>query len=148
MQTDTITTKYTPAEALNIQVVRDWVTAFNENDMDAIDGQWTADALDHSAFPDQPRGAEGLKLAVQIYRSFFPDIHFMIDDIIAHDDIVAVRYHMRGTHAGDFNGILATNKEVSTTGMNFFRMEEGKIAENWLNFDVATLMAQMQAATA
>src|SRR5262249_36960708 len=46
----------------------------------------------------------------------FPDIHYTIEDLVAEDDRVAVKWTWSGTHTGDFSGIAATQKSVSNEG--------------------------------
>jgi hypothetical protein len=36
-----------------------------------------------------------------------------------------------GTHQGDYSGLPPTNKQVIYSGINIFRITEGKIAEIW-----------------
>ncbi|HHX65347.1 MAG TPA: ester cyclase, partial [Chloroflexi bacterium] len=43
-------------------------------------------------------GPEGFRDRVQSVRSAFPDIHIIIQDIIAEGDIVMERYTLTGTH--------------------------------------------------
>lgn len=78
------------------------------------------------------------------FRTSFPDIHFTIEDEIAEGDRVAVRWTMRGTHKGEFAGIPATGKQVTVEGMHFWRVADGKLAEEWLSMDWGDLMKQLE----
>lgn len=44
---------------------------------------------------------------------------------------------------GDFMGILATGKRVSTTNIEIMRFADGKFAENWLESDTLGMMQQL-----
>jgi predicted ester cyclase len=68
--------------------------------------------------------------------------------LIAEGDKVAARLTARGTHNGDFQGIRPTGKPISFTGMRFYRLVGGRIAEEWANFDSLGLMQQLGAAPA
>ena len=57
--------------------------------------------------------------------------------------IVAVRYDMTGTHEGEFQGIAPSGTEVGAQGMNFFRLEDGKLAEKWSDKDVLGFLQQL-----
>ena len=49
----------------------------------------------------------------------------------------------RGTHLGELNGIAPTGRWVDCTGIVISRMEDGKIAEDWANFDDLGMMRQL-----
>jgi predicted ester cyclase len=50
-----------------------------------------------------------------------------------------------GTHSGTFNGIAATNKQVSVDGMDIWREQDGQLIENWVVMDIMGLMMQLGA---
>jgi len=79
------------------------------------------------------------------YRAAFPDLHTTLEDVLVDGDRVVVRGTDRGTHRGDFMGIPASGREVTTTWIEIFRMENGKAAEGWLESDSATLRSQLVA---
>jgi len=72
-----------------------------------------------------------------------PDVHFTIEDIIAEEDFIVVRYTTRGTHQGNFMGIPPTGKQVSGTGMFMDRIVNGKAVEQWLNGNTPGLLQQI-----
>jgi steroid delta-isomerase-like uncharacterized protein len=90
-------------------------------------------------------GPEGVKQIVTAVRAGFPDVHFTIEDLIAEGDKVVGRWTFRGTHQGDFMGILPTGKKVSVMGIAIYRVARGKIAEAWVAWDAMGLMQQLGA---
>jgi predicted ester cyclase len=60
-------------------------------------------------------------------------------------DRVAVRLIWRGTNTGSFNGMPPTGKPVAFGTTNIFRGANRKIAENWPQVDMMTLMQQLGA---
>ena len=66
-----------------------------------------------------------------------------VDEMIAENDRVMVRWTFSGTHVGEFAGLPATNKEVSYAGINIFRIADGKIAEIWDIFDRLWMWQQL-----
>ena len=66
-----------------------------------------------------------------------------IEDIIAEGDKVVARWRSRATHQGEYMGTPQSGKEVQLTGISFYRIEEGKIAEEWSVEDGYGLMAQI-----
>lgn len=57
--------------------------------------------------------------------------HMTVDEVIAECDRVMVRWTFYGTQQGEYAGLPPTNRQVSYSGINIFRIAEGKIAEIW-----------------
>jgi steroid delta-isomerase-like uncharacterized protein len=94
--------------------------------------------------PEFGVGQEGTKRFVAAYRTAFPNIRVVIEDIIAEGDKVAVRWLARGTHTGQLLNFSPTGKEVITTGTFFYRLTDGKIAEVWGDWDRLGFMEQVR----
>src|SRR5215210_8300890 len=75
--------------------------------------------------------AEAAKQGAANFRRGFPDVISTIEDLIAEGDKVVARWRSRATHQGDYMGIAPTGKEVEFTGISFYRIEGGKIAQSW-----------------
>lgn len=88
-------------------------------------------------------GHAGFKAVQSAYRGAFPDLHIRIDDIIAEDDRVVVRWFATGTHTGDGLGIPPTGKKVAFSGIAIARVQGGKIVEGWNAFDELGMMRQL-----
>jgi predicted ester cyclase len=58
---------------------------------------------------------------------------------------VVARWRSIGTHRGSFQGIPPTGKPLMMTGITVFRIEDGKIIEEWSESDVLGLPQQMGA---
>jgi hypothetical protein len=54
-----------------------------------------------------------------------------IDEMIAEGDRVMVRWTHRGIHQGEIRGLPPTFKPMIVSGINIFRVADGKIAEVW-----------------
>jgi len=89
------------------------------------------------------QGLEGAKQLVNIWRTAFPDIKFTIEDSISEGDKVAVRFRFVGKNTGAFMDMPATGKSATGTGTGIFRVANGKITDNWVNFDALGLMQQL-----
>lgn len=100
------------------------------------------------AMPKQIIGPEGVKEAARGYREAFPDLRMTAEEVVAQDDLVAVRWTARGTHQGELFGIAPTGKEATVTGMTIDRWSGGKIAESWTNWDTLGLLQQLGAVPA
>jgi steroid delta-isomerase-like uncharacterized protein len=99
-------------------------------------------------FPSLTSGAENIKNHIQTCRNGFPDLMFTIDDTIAERDEVVVHWTGTGTHNGQFLGMPPTNKKASVTGTSIFRLEGPKIAEEWANWNLMSMLEQLGLAKA
>ena len=99
-------------------------------------------------FPHMVSGVESMQHHIERSRRAFPDLMFRIDDTIAERDEVVVHWTASGTHRGEFLGIPPTRREARVAGTSIFRVEEGKITEQWINWNLMSLMEQLGMGTA
>jgi predicted ester cyclase len=92
------------------------------------------------------RGPEVFKRTVSMYRAAFPDVRITVDDVIAADDKVVLRWHSEGTHRGELEGLAPTGARASVTGIGIDRWKDGKIVEAWTEWDNLGLARQLGAA--
>jgi steroid delta-isomerase-like uncharacterized protein len=101
----------------------------------------------HAHFPGAPEAIDrdGHKGMVEMFAAAFPDWQESIQDVIAEDDRVVLRVTAGGTHQGEFQGMSPTGRTVAITGIGIARIEDGRIAESWWDFDGLGLMQQLGA---
>jgi predicted ester cyclase len=80
---------------------------------------------------------------VRDLRAAFPDIRFSLEELIAEGEVVAARYHWRGTHRGVFLGIAPTGRAIVVRGMDFYRISGGRLVEHWDNVDEFGMLSQL-----
>jgi predicted ester cyclase len=90
-----------------------------------------------------PVDREGHKQLLMMFHHGFPDWRETIDDVVAEGDRVVIRVTGRGTHQGEFQGIAPTGKQVVATGVGIGRIENGRIAESWAEYDALGMMRQL-----
>lgn len=113
-----------------------------EGNIDLIDELCTEDVIDHS--PDgEIRGREELRAHMDAYLSAFEDFSATVEEAIAEGDTVAMRVTLRGTHVGEFMNVAPTGGEFEVANMVFTRLEDGQIAERWVQPDVLGLLQQL-----
>ncbi len=118
---------------------------WNKGNLEAVDRYFADEYIDRNPLPGQAPGREGYKQAVAIIRAAFPDLHLVLEDILAEGDKAAFRYTMSGTHRGEFMGLPPTDRPFSVAGMIFVRIADGKAVERWANLDTLGLMQQLGA---
>jgi len=62
---------------------------------------------------------------------------------LAEGDLVATHWSYIATNTGLFLGRPATGKQVTDTGIDVFRIKDGKIVEMWVVQDSLGLMQQL-----
>ena len=80
-----------------------------------------------------------------MYLAAFPDLHVTIEDMVAEEDKVMLRVTMHATHRGELLGIPPTENRLTLTTTETFRLAEGRIDEQWVNFDALGMMQQLGA---
>lgn len=96
--------------------------------------------------PSELRGPEMVRRGVQSFRSGFADWTDTIEDIFSAGDRVAVRWRSSGTHTGPFAGVAPSGRTLHLTGIDLFRIEDGKIAEHWSQADITGFIERVKAA--
>ena len=72
---------------------------------------------------------ESEKAFYEQHKSVWGGWQVTINEMIAEGDRVMVRWSSRGTHLGESHGLPPTGKQVTNSGINIFRIADGKIAE-------------------
>jgi steroid delta-isomerase-like uncharacterized protein len=62
---------------------------------------------------------------------------------IAEGDLVTVLWTGTGTNTGEGNGLPATGKSGRIRGITIWRIVNGKITEEWSEFDQHSIMEQL-----
>lgn len=109
--------------------------------VELVDALHTTDFVIHTSQGD--KSLKDDRDAVVGWKSATPDLVMTVNDIVAEGDRVAVRWTATGTNTGEGKGLPATGKRVTATGMTFWRMKEGKIAEEWGVVDMLSVMKQL-----
>lgn len=117
---------------------------WNKKNLNAADELIATNFVSHDAQSPMPvRGVEGYKQLVKHYLEAFPDCHFTIEDQIAEGQMEMTRWSVTSTHKGNLGNIPATGRQMTITGITFSRMENGKLAEMWTNWDTLGMLQQL-----
>ena len=107
---------------------------WNQRNLAVIDEIIAPEVVGHVA-GQTFRGVGTLRQRAKNLSAIYSDVHFTVEDQIAERDKVLVRWTFRGRHTGEYLGAKPTDKEVVATGMNLFRLVNGKIEELWVESD-------------
>ena len=125
-------------------VTRIYEEVFNMGKLEQADTLIAAEYTDHNPIGlGGKSGIEGFKQTVRVLRFAFPDLRFTVEQMIVNGDQVVTRTTMRGTHKNSFMGVDPTDKQVTVSGFDIFRVVDGVVAERWGTLDGLTLMQQL-----
>lgn len=128
----------------NIALVRAGFEDFNAGDLDACVARLTPDfVINLAELPDPLHGPSAWRQGAELMRHAFPDLEAQVQDIFAAEDRVAVRLIFRGTHTGEFLGVPASGRGIRYVSHELYRVAGGRLAEEWICSDMATLMRQI-----
>ena len=120
------------------------IEALNAGDTERLLAVVAPDIVIHYAeMPEPLQGRETWQQGFELMRNAFPDLEAHVDDLVAAEDKVAIRVSFRGTHQGEFQGIPATGRAIHYVSHEFYRMENGLFAEEWICSDMASLFRRL-----
>lgn len=140
------TTKGNPMSEKNKKLYREYVDLFDRQDFAAAQKMYTSDYR-VSSMPGAPgplSATEHVEMGRIFYKAF-PDLVHVVEDQVAEGDKVVTRLTVRGTHKADLQGIAPTGKQVTFPEICVARISNGKIAEEWVSFDLGGFMKQLGA---
>ena len=117
---------------------------WNQGKMDAFSELVSNDCRYHdSVFPSIQSGLDNIRQHIGNCRNGFPDLHFTIEDMIAEGNEVVIHWKASGTHKGQFLGMQPTNRNATVSGTSINRIDNGKITEQWSDWNLMSLMEQL-----
>jgi steroid delta-isomerase-like uncharacterized protein len=114
---------------------------FNQGKYDAANEIYAPDFVNHGFSTDI--GLKEDQAAARGWREAIPDIKVTVKMMMAEGDLVTVLWTAEGTNTGQGNGLPATGKKVKGRGITIWRIVNGKIREEWSEFDQLRLMQQL-----
>lgn len=128
----------------NRQRAKDYFRAFATQDRDWLDANVAKTYVRRdTTLPFEVVGPDGVMQLGDVLLGAFSEIELDIQDTVAEGDKVLVRLQFRGVHSGAFGDHQATGKRFDVMVLDLFRMENGKIAEQWPAIDNIGLQQQI-----
>jgi steroid delta-isomerase-like uncharacterized protein len=81
--------------------------------------------------------------AARGWKAAAPDLHMELRKILADGEYVTVLWYAEGTNTGAGNGLPATGKKMRGSGITIWRIADGRIREEWSQFDASGLLVQL-----
>lgn len=108
-----------------------------------VEEVFAEDVVEHGAFGRVLRGREAVEDDLRRFKEAFPDLSVTVEDAVTEGDTVAFRATVRGTHEGPFMGAEPTHEVIEVQNTVFTRVEDGKVAERWVQPDTLGLLRQL-----
>jgi len=130
-----------------VAVARDYNhSVFNQHQPERAREYVTTDVVWHGGSLGTVSGVEGMTALLTGFIGALPDLHAVEQDVIASNDLVAMRLVVTATHKGDLLGIPATGRVVRWDAVDIYRVtNDGKISEEWASDDMAAFASQLGA---
>ena len=120
------------------------IEVWNKGNLDIIEELYSPGFVLHF-LPDgsELRGIDNLREHVRKHREAFPDWQEDIRHIVAEADLVVIHFISTGTNEGSWLGNPATGRKIHINEVSILRIEDGRIAEQWLMPDIFSMQQQL-----
>ena len=120
---------------------------FNDHTPDSAADLLASGAKWHGGNLGTVEGAQNISGLFRGVLAALPDLKNTEQAIIAEGDTVVVRSIVEATHKGNLLGFPATNRRVRWDAIDWYRIEDGKIVEEWASEDSLKILADIGAYT-
>ncbi|MDA0988902.1 MAG: ester cyclase [Chloroflexi bacterium] len=128
----------------NIAVYKRFIDeVFGQKKLDVLDELISPDFVDHNPLPGTSEGRDGMKEAIGMFLSAFPDAKSTLTFTVAEGDIVVGHQKSSGTNTGEFMGMPPTGKSAQFDEIHIVRFSNGKAVEHWGLSDDLGMMMQL-----
>ena len=131
------------SEEENRAVIQRYYDIVAADELDSLDEVLAPVVYQHAVDVMDGQGIEEVQANLAVFTEAFADLQFDIELWFSVDDYVAARVIQSGTHVGEFVGIPATGVESTWTIIAIWRIECGKIAEQWIEVDSISRLRQL-----
>lgn len=125
------------------QIARDYFKAYGTGDIEAVMKFVGSNYTLHPGGLGETMNSGERKRDEIVFFSAFSNIDAIVEDQIAEGEKVACRITMRCTHSGKYHGVAATGKTVVIPYIDILQFKAGKIVEEWVEFDIASIAKQI-----
>jgi len=115
----------------------------SQRDLGRLSDFISSEFVNHTVQPPFQGTFEGAKQLHEMLFTAFPDMKFVIRDMVAEGDKVVTYKTLQGTHQGDFMGIPPTGKRIECDVIDIMRVVDSKCLEHWHVMDQLGLMMQL-----
>ena len=135
----------------NKSIVRAHFQALDSGNYESLDQIHDAEGRNHAPAPfdlsewppdGKPFGPAEVRATFEWLRSAAPDLHVVIEELIAENDQVDAWIRMTGTQTGTTGPLPASGRPTDFRHVHRFRIRNGRIVEHWAVRDDLRAMIQ------
>lgn len=119
---------------------------WQNNNYDVIDELVSEDYVLHDpSMPEEtewPNGRDGYRQMAEMGSEII-DGPLEIEQLLPAGDHVVIRWKQTGAHVGEMEGLDPTNEEVTVTGIEIDRFEDGQLAETWQYIGMVPMLTEI-----
>jgi len=131
-------------EAKNIELAQQMFELWSKGDLETFQNFLASDYVFYYPSGNRnPISKEDLIEMGKSLRTGFPDLNFDMKEIFADSDVVIFRFIQHGTHNGEYMNIPSTGSEIESSGILMSRFKNGKVIEQWEEYDALGTMMQL-----
>lgn len=133
----------------NTQLVKARFDAVNAHDWARFQGLYSASTTWHDSGLDKPiKGSAAVRKRLEAFAAGFSDFRWQLDRVFGQGEWMCAEFTFTGTHGGPlpFAGVRSvpvTNGSIHIGGCGVYRIQEGKIVESHVYFDVLGILTQL-----
>ena len=127
-----------------VAVAREYVDrVFNARDPERARDFFTDNITFHALTVGTLAGVDAVVPVLAGLIGALSDLQAEVEDVIASDDLVALRQVVKARHTGDLLGMPATGQPIQWDAVDIYRVnDDGKISEQWAFEDFAAILSQ------
>jgi predicted ester cyclase len=131
-----------PLSGKVVTAARRYAAFWDTGDASYAQAALSPDFIDRTLPAGRPQGPSGPLAASQAFRKAVPDLRAEIDEMVVAGDRVSVHLHFHGHFSGQFGTVQGQGQPIDFQAFDLYRVEDGRIAENWHLEDNLSLMQQ------
>jgi predicted ester cyclase len=133
---------------LNKSTARQYFEAYGTGDIDAVMRFIDPHYVLHPGGGGEPMNSYQRKRDETVFFEAFSNIKVDVEDQIVEGDKAVSRVTMHCTHTGEYQGIPATGKRIAIPYIDITLIREGKIVEEWVEYDMMNILKQIRGSEA
>jgi len=133
--------QHQPSVAANIKVVEAFLTnVLDDHHGDLAASYMNADMQFHAGTVGSFTGRAKVAAVLGGIVTAVPNLHADVQDIFGYGNEVVVRLVVSGTQKGNLLGIPASGRHVQWDAVDLYRLEGGKLSEEWASEDLTAIL--------
>lgn len=126
----------------NRNLVREYYeAAYNRRELSRLDDFLARDFVSAGPGGRMDRQAHATALAASL--AALPDLRLTVEEQLAEGDAVATRWSATGTQLGPLFGIPPTGRRVTATAIHIHHLRDGRMVDQWEQFDSLGVLGQL-----